>query len=309
MGIKVITSVVTRNRPGMLDKALTLLSNQSLPPPEILVVDNDSLPETRNLVRGWQERNPAVSYLNTRRNAGSGGGQKEAMCYAVEHGYDLVYTMDDDCEPQADALKSIVAAWDRLENRENWALNSLVLDVACPERMSFGLWDGMEMGVTKGKVFYSRLSEVPSQRIQHGLYVGYGCFFNGTLIPTALIRAAGLPREELFIRGDEGEYFYRILSHGKVATVLDSIVLHPSQSVADSWMALWKTYYATRNSVLLDRQYFPSIKTSTLYLLARVAWCWTLAQCGNLPSVNRTMALAVMDALRGKFDRDASSLK
>jgi rhamnopyranosyl-N-acetylglucosaminyl-diphospho-decaprenol beta-1,3/1,4-galactofuranosyltransferase len=306
---KAIATVVTRNRPRMLDNVLALLSNQSLPPQEILVVDNDSQPETGNLVSDWQKRNPAINYLNTRRNAGGAGGQKEAMRYALEHGYDVVYTMDDDCEPQENALKNIMTAWGLLEDRENWALNSLVLDVACPEKMSFGLWDGMEMGVTKANVFYSRLSEVPSQRIQNGLFVGWGGFFNGTLIPTALMRSVGLPNEQLFIRGDEREYLFRISSRGKVATVLDSVVLHPSESAAEKDMALWKRYYSTRNSIVIERQYFPSIKTSKLYLLARMVRYWTLARFGNLPSVNRTRALAVMDGLRDKFDRDAFSLK
>jgi rhamnopyranosyl-N-acetylglucosaminyl-diphospho-decaprenol beta-1,3/1,4-galactofuranosyltransferase len=307
--LKVLATVVTRNRVGMLDNALRLLCAQSRLPAAILVVDNDSAPDTAELVAQWRNRNPLVQYLNTGRNAGSGGGQKEAMRYAVEHGYDVIYTMDDDCEPEADALEKILAAWEPLPDREQWAMNSLVLDVARPEVMSFGLVDNIKIGSYTPTTIYHRMDELPPGRLQNGLYIGGGCLFNGTLVPTRFIRRAGYPREDLFIRGDEGEYCFRLMSQGQVATVIASRVRHPGEAAVSSGMAPWKRYYSVRNSVIIKRLYFPSVRSSRPYLLLRAAKHRLLASLGRDPSVNRTLALAIYDGCFGRFDRDAFALK
>lgn len=307
---KVLAAIVTRNRTRLLDRALEMLCAQSRLPQAILVVDNDSAPDTGALVERWRARSSLVRYLNTGRNAGSGGGQKEAMRYAVENGFDAIYTMDDDCEPEQLALEKILAAWEPLPDRDDWAMNSLVIDVANPETMSFGLVDKFKIGTpARPSVLYQRLGDIPPERLKDGLYVGAGCPFNGTFIPTSMIRRIGYPLEELFIRGDEVEYSYRIVSQYQIATVLASRVRHPGVEAASGNMAPWKHYYSTRNAVIVHRRYFPSFRTRRPYLFGRVVRYRLLAFLGREPQMNRALALAVYDALLGKFDRDAFALK
>ena len=307
---KVLAAIVTRNRPRLLDNAIRLLCDQTRPPEGVLVVDNDSAPDTAALVEQWRARNPLVRYLNTGRNAGSGGGQMEAMKYAVEQGFDAIYTMDDDCEPEADALEKILAAWELLPDRDQWALNSLVIDVANPDLMSFGLVDKYKIGTAaRPSILYRRLSEIPAGRIMGGLFDGSGCLFNGSFIPVALILRAKYPREDLFIRGDEGEYAFRLIAHGHLATVIASRVRHPGAEAASKDMALWKHYYSVRNSVIIHRLYFPSLRTSLPYLAVRALKHWLLVILRRDPRMNQTLALAVFDALRENFDRDAFALK
>src|SRR5437763_23447 len=123
---QILASVVTRDRPKSLANVLLLLTQQSLKPTKLLIVDNASGPETQQLIEQWRARFDWITAVNTGRNAGSGGGQKVAMEYAVKKGFDLLYTMDDDCEPAPDALEKIVAKWESLPDREQWALNSTV---------------------------------------------------------------------------------------------------------------------------------------------------------------------------------------
>lgn len=307
---KVLAAIVTRNRVRLLDNAIRLLCGQTRLPEAILVVDNASAPDTAALVEQWHTRSPLVRYMNTGRNAGSGGGQMEAMKYAVEQGFDAIYTMDDDCEPEADALEKILATWEPLPDRDQWAMNSLVIDTANSEMMSFGLVDKFKIGTAaRPSVLYRQLGEIPAGRIKDGMYIGGGCPFNGTFVPTSLIRKIGYPSEKLFIRGDEVEYAYRILSKHQFATVLASRVRHPGAEAASGNMALWKHYFSTRNSAIFHRDYFPSYRTAPLYLRGRVLRYRFLAALGKEPALNRTLALAISDALIGNFDRDAFALK
>lgn len=306
--LNILVTVVTRNRVKQLDKALTLITEQTRPATQVLVVDNASEPATEALVREWQQRNPKIVYQNTGGNTGSAGGQKWAMAYAVKQRCDLVYTMDDDCEPARDALEQIVTAWQALPDRERWVLNSVVMDLHS-ERLSFGVWVAEEKLPRKPTVFYRTLAEIPPALVSGGIFPNWGCLFNGTLLPVSLIEQIGLPREEFFIRGDEAEYFYRVARQFRVGTALASLVRHPLEEAATANLPAWKTYYQTRNNTVIERTYFPSFKTQTFYLLLRT---WQQRLLGWFCAAKRTQhevtALAIQDARRGKFDRNAFEL-
>ena len=297
---KVALTVVTRNRLVLLQRCITALRTQGVPQTEIVVVNNGSMDDTGK----WLAEQGDIVTI-TQGNLGSAGGQKTAMEYAVRNGFDAVFTMDDDCFPQADALAKVLAAWTVKNDRDSWVMNSLVLDPDVEGAMSFGLWDGAVIGVCHASTFYQSLSEIPPSRIAGNLYTGWGCFFNGTLVPTALLRGIGYPRAEFFIRGDEVEFFYRVLRHGNIATVTDSIVWHPGTAAIDQTLPNWKRYFSVRNEVAINREYFPSIKTTKLYLSLRALKHRIFAATTSEREVNRVMAIAIADGRDGDFSRDA----
>lgn len=306
--LNILVSVVTRNRVQQLDKALALITQQTLPPDQVLVVDNASEAATPDLVHQWQARNPHIVYRNTGYNSGSAGGQKRALEYAVANDFDLIYTMDDDCEPEVDALETIVQTWRGLAEPERWALNSVVKDLAS-ERLSFGLWVAEEKLPRKATVFYRTLEEIPPGLRSGKVYANWGCFFNGTLLPIKLIEQIGLPREELFIRGDEVEYFYRLARRFRVGTALESVVRHPLEEAGKASLPVWKTYLQTRNNTVIEKTYFPSCKTHPVYLYLKVLKYRGLARLGrNHKARHEVTALAIQDAMRDKLDRNAFEL-
>jgi len=306
--LRILVSVVTRNRLKQLDKALALISTQTVQPDQVLVVDNASESATLDLVKQWQVRNPSIAYQNTGCNSGSAGGQKRAMEYAVANRFDLLYTMDDDCEPQLDALAQIVQTWRGLTEPERWVLNSVVKDLAS-ERMSFGVWEAEEKLPRKATVFYRTLEEIPPGLMQGNVYANWGCFFNGTLLPVKLIEQVGLPREEFFIRGDEVEYFYRIARRFRVGTALTSLVRHPLEETGKASLPAWKTYFQTRNNTVIDKTYFPSFKTQPLYLYLKAMKHRLLAMLdANKRTEHQVTGLAIQDAMNDKFDRNAFEL-
>jgi GT2 family glycosyltransferase len=302
---KLLASVVTRNRPKNLDTALRLLTQQTLKPDTILIVDNDSLPDTRVLVEKWQAQFPFIRHLNTGKNGGSAGGQKAAMAYAVENNFDLLYTMDDDCEPQPDAVEQIVTAWAALPDREGWALNSLVQDTQS-DALSFMLWDAQAHLPRHPRIFYWFLKDIPASKITDGLLRNWCNFFNGTLLPVSVIRKTGYPREEFFLRGDEFEYFLRTARQFQVATMVRSVVKHPRDTPATATPA--KVYLETRNHAVIHRQYFSPVKFSPPGVIYKI-----LKMCGRglagKEKFWRAGALGLWDSMWKNYSRDPATVR
>jgi GT2 family glycosyltransferase len=207
-----------------------------------------------------------------------------------------------------DALEKIVQTWRRLAEPERWVLNSVVKDLAS-ERLSFGVWLAEEGLPWKPSFCYRNLEEIPPRLMQVNVYPHWGCFFNGTLLPVKLIEQIGLPREEFFIRGDEVEYFYRISRRFRVGTALESLVRHPLEETGKVSLPAWKTYFQTRNNTVIDKTYFPSLKTQPLYLYLKAVKHNLLGIVDSSHKAEHEVtALAIRDAMRDKFDRNAFDL-
>ena len=75
---------------------------------------------------------------------------------------------------------------------------------------------------------YSSIDEVKDPVIKNFAHP-----FNGTLLHKKIIEKVGLPKKELFIWGDETEYFHRIISKNKIPyyTKANSIHYHPASLI------------------------------------------------------------------------------
>lgn len=107
---RISTIIATCNRPRLLCEALDSLAAQSLPPLEVLVVDDGSAPETRAAVSAWalrtSRRELALRYLY-QSNSGPAAARNRGI--AAARG-DLLHFMDDDDLLEADALRHLAAA-------------------------------------------------------------------------------------------------------------------------------------------------------------------------------------------------------
>jgi rhamnopyranosyl-N-acetylglucosaminyl-diphospho-decaprenol beta-1,3/1,4-galactofuranosyltransferase len=264
---KILVSVVTRDRPLLLHKLIGILVKQTMMPAEILVVDNQSKDDTRQIVQEWQDRHPMIKYLNTGRNAGSGGGQHTAMAYAMAKGFDAVYTMDDDCEPTETAFEEIVRYWLGIEDRGRWVLSSIVKHLDS-DRLAFGVWSTQPGLPQKPVNLLWTIEEIPECHRRENFFPNWGNFFNGVLVPIRVMKIIGLPKPEFFIRGDELEYYYRIARFCRAGIVLSSVVRHPHDDdpLNAGTLAPWKQYYSLRNHIIIGRWYFPSVWNSKGFL-------------------------------------------
>ncbi len=288
---KIIAVVVTYNRLSLLKECITALKTQTQQPDAILVVNNGSTDSTGQ----WLLSQKDLLSI-TQDNMGSGGGFETGIKWAYKNGYSWIWCMDDDGYPKQDALEKILAPdLDRLFLR-----NCAVLDK-----------DNKKTFVWKTKNFTS-IDEVPCNIIN-----GIGHPFNGTMIHRNIVERVGVPQQNLFLWGDETEYYYRITRRNKipVCTIASSIHYHPAAAFAfkKDWdySTAWKMYYYIRNRFHIHHSKFN-------YKI--MAWanycCFLLALAGIIIVYQKTdkakklqfMLWPVMDALRNDFTANPSTI-
>ncbi len=157
--------------------------------------------------------------------------------------------MDDDCIPSKTALE------DLFNIRSNYLVrNSLVLDTATM-KLSFGLYDLMD------KIYYSNYNQLCDKSLIYSAN-----FFNGTLLNRKIVEKIGLPLTELFMHGDEYEYFLRLRKNKIIpVTITKSKVYHPKESkiifkIGNFYfeyrkISSLKKYYYFRNLIWIHKMY------------------------------------------------------
>lgn len=286
---KAIAVVVTYNRLNLLKECITALNNQTRKPDAILIVNNGSTDDTSQWLQTQQEL-----LVITQSNVGSGGGFETGIKWAYKNGYSWIWCMDDDGYPKEDALEKILAPeLDRLCLRNCAVLNK-------EDKKSF---------VWKTK-HYHTIDEVNGNVIE-----GIGHPFNGTMIHRNIVERVGVPKQNLFLWGDETEYYYRITRKNNipVCTIAGSIHYHPASafSYKKDWDYLnaWKMYFYIRNRFHVHRSKF------NYKILAWANYCcFLIAMVGVILVYQKTdkakklnfMLWPAMDALKNDFSADPS---
>jgi GT2 family glycosyltransferase len=286
---KAIAVVVTYNRLNLLKECITALNNQTRKPDAILIVNNGSTDDTSQWLQTQQDL-----LVITQSNVGSGGGFETGIKWAYKNGYSWIWCMDDDGYPKEDALEKILAPeLDRLCLRNCAVLNK-------EDKKSF---------VWKTK-HYHTIDEVNCNVIE-----GIGHPFNGTMIHRNIVERVGVPKQNLFLWGDETEYYYRITRKNNipVCTIAGSIHYHPASafSYKKDWDYLnaWKMYFYIRNRFHVHRSKF------NYKILAWANYCcFLIAMVGVILVYQKTdkakklnfMLWPAMDALKNDFSADPS---
>ena len=224
---KVIAVVVTYNRQVLLAECIEALRSQTRTIDKILVINNGSNDNTEN----WLNHQKDIEFF-TQNNIGSGGGFNKGIQLAYEKGYDWIWLMDDDGFPKEDALENLLE-----DKGEKLCLRNCAV-INKKDKKSF-VWKTGN---------YSGIDEVNEPIIHNFAHP-----FNGTLLHKEIIKKVGLPKKELFIWGDETEYYHRIITKYKIPfyTKTNSIHYHPASaySYKNDWdyNSNWKMYYYVRN--------------------------------------------------------------
>jgi rhamnopyranosyl-N-acetylglucosaminyl-diphospho-decaprenol beta-1,3/1,4-galactofuranosyltransferase len=224
---KVIAIVVTYNRRSLLSECITALRNQTRKLDAILVVNNGSTDSTED----WLFTQKDLFFIS-QNNVGSAGGFNTGISWAYKHGYSWIWCMDDDGYPKEDALENILKDdLDRLCLRNCAVINK-------EDKKTF-VWKTKK---------YKTINDVDT-RIVKGV-----CHpFNGTMLHRNIVERVGVPKQNLFLWGDETEYLYRITQKNKIpaCTITDSIHYHPAAAASykKDWdfNNNWKMYYYVRN--------------------------------------------------------------
>lgn len=255
---KIAAVVVTYNRLSLLQECIASLRNQTRKLDEIIIVNNSSTDGTLD----WLNQQKDLTVI-TQENSGSAGGQHTGIKTAYEKGCDWIWCMDDDCRISETALSELVN-----HLQQNTVLNCIVLSKSDSNKLAFGLYDLTD------KIFYENYSVAKKKDC-----IDYASLFNGTLLPAKLVEKIGLPIQELFIKGDEIEYFHRIKKNKFITkTIPTSLLFHPTPKIKIIKTPLFnhrfefldsiRRYYRARNFILNYKKYHNfSLKTFIKFLV------------------------------------------
>ncbi|MEO6290864.1 MAG: glycosyltransferase family 2 protein [Ginsengibacter sp.] len=283
---KVIAVVVTYNRQALLSQCITALRNQTRKIDKILVINNGSTDNTEEWLRGQAD----VDYI-TQKNVGGAGGFYTGIKLAYERKYSWIWLMDDDGYPKNDAFEMLIED----DNDELCLRNCAVVDN--DNRKSF-VWKTGN---------YKTIDEVKEHVIKNVAHP-----FNGTLLHRKIIERVGFPKANLFLWGDESEYFYRIVRKNKIPfyTKANSIHYHPAStySYRNDWTfeSNWKMYYYVRNRLFILKSKFSNsaVIAIMMYFVFLIAFAGTIVlfQKSNKYKKLGFILWPMSDALTNNYD-------
>jgi GT2 family glycosyltransferase len=232
---KIAAIVVTYNRHNCLIECLEAIRRQTLTPDIIYIVDNHSTCDTAEMllsnkiipvipeinvsedivitsqINSLNQSNNIIliKYIYKFENTGGAGGFYTGMKTAYDDGNDWLWMMDDDGLPAKDCAEQL------LIGAKKYSLdyaNALVVNIEDRFSLSFELGGKTNLDDYKGiDVVYNVARP-----------------FNSTFINRRIPERIGFLKKEMFIWGDEVEYFRRTIKNGfSVGTIIKSIHYHP----------------------------------------------------------------------------------
>ncbi len=280
--IKVAAVFATMDRARTAAACVMALAKQSRPPERVMVADNVSSDDTVEVLESLAELPFKLVVHRMPENQGNAGGVKAVMDLAFAEGADAVWILDDDSWPRENALEALLEGeWnphvvrhalqvDPKTGRFTWPL--LIEDGAVGWQL---VWD--EGAFPEGPRVKSRIT------------------WTGALLPREVREAVGPVNGELFIRGEDEEYPWRIEQAGFSQEAIRGAVMdHPGPENLIQWrflgknfffergLADWKLYYKVRNMVWLKRQQSGDFRAVAM-ALAYTAACTFLDGPSRIP--------------------------
>jgi rhamnopyranosyl-N-acetylglucosaminyl-diphospho-decaprenol beta-1,3/1,4-galactofuranosyltransferase len=261
----------TMNRSHVAVACVKALAAQTRPPGRVIVADNRSADGTAEDLEALGHLPFALKVLRMPENEGNAGGVRAAMDLAFAEGAGAVWILDDDSWPRPDALEKILdLPWDGKTVR-----HPLQID---PETGVFS-WP---MLTRSGDGPWRLASSM--EELEPGATSRNHTCWTGALLPREVYLAVGPVNGELFIRGEDEEYPWRIREAGYAFEAVHASVMdHPGPAnmvvvgclgkrfFFEKNLPDWKLHYKVRNMVWLKRRQSGGAKailTALAYALA-----------------------------------------
>jgi GT2 family glycosyltransferase len=302
--------VVTYNRSRLLLECLDALLRQTMPLTRIILVDNASSDGTQEaLEAAGYLRHPAMDFIRLPKNTGGAGGFHEGIKRAMAVGVDWMWIMDDDAEPYPDALEKMAPAFGR----------SGIGGVA---NLTLGL-DGLPQLEHRGWLRLCGMTPrahraIDGSRLEEETEISFASFV-GLAVHRSAVERIGLPKRELFIKGDDLDYCIRLAQLGPIILVPTSKIRH-KDGVAAGYQArrrfgmtsarvpldkLWLNYFSLRNLIWMRRQHCGRLPAFLYSLRQYLRAALGILVFDSERSVRlRFYYCAIADAWRGSFDNE-----
>jgi len=296
---KIAAVVVTYNRLYLLKECISALKAQTRKPDRIIVINNSSTDGTAEWL-GLQND----LYVVHQENGGGAAGFYRGMKEAYEQGFDWIWVMDDDVEPQLSCLEEMLRA-----NAEYGRM----YDVLQPDRKyinfdaewRYGSRFNFSNPFKPEAVEHVKSSDFNGETIQ--TIVSFP--FEGPMFSRKVIEKIGFADKRFFILYDDTEYAARVYFAGfKAGLVKNGILIKKIRPVNAGIAVDWKMYYQIRNQIILDRKYgnrFVSVTraffNNTHRMLAVVKLSLNQKTFTSFPKNITAISKAVIDGFRFKL--------
>lgn len=277
--------IPTFNRRQLLLETLDGLARQTRPVDGVVLVDNAS---TDGVAAAARDRRPTIEVLRFEDNSGSAGGFGRGARWAYEEGYDWIWLLDNDSEPEPGALEALFDAHARFPDDQ--APKLLASKVVWTDGSILPL--NVPIFKRKDMVLFYRAAEHATISLRAAPYAG-------VLLHRDLLARHGVPLESYFLWNDDIEWTGRILRDEFGVLVPNSVICHKTPgnptTTADAGP---RFFYEIRNKLWMVRYsngYRPMEKARFLVTLGvdigrylrrtrpKVSAVWTVARgavCG-----------------------------
>jgi GT2 family glycosyltransferase len=286
------------NRSRTAVACVRALAAQTHPPELVVVADNVSTDDTIAALESLTALPFQLVIHRMPENQGNAGGVKEAMELSFARGMDAVWILDDDSWPRESAMAAMLEGpWD-----PHMVRHPVQID---PKTRRF-TWP---LQITDGEAGWKLVDSL--EQLPPGDRVRSRITWTGALLPREVREAVGPVNGELFIRGEDEEYPWRIEQAGFPQEAIPKAVLdHPGPEDVVHWkflgknfffergLAEWKLYYKVRNMVWLKRRQSNDLRAVFM------AICYSAAACildgpMRIPILRR----AILDGWTGKLGK------
>ena len=264
----------TMNRAATPLACVRALAAQTRPPDLVVVADNVSTDDTVEVLESLRDLPFELVVHRMAENRGNAGGVEEVMELAFAKGADAVWILDDDSWPRPEALEAMLEKpWD-----PHIVRHALQID---PKTGRF-TWP---LQVTDGKNGWNLVGS--TDELPAGDFIRSRITWTGALLSKEVRQKVGPVNGELFIRGEDEEYPWRIEQSGFAQeAVRRAIMDHPGPDDMVCWkflgkrlffersLADWKLYYKVRNMVWLKRRQAGNLQAIVMGMTYALAASW-----------------------------------
>lgn len=235
---KVSIVIINWNTWKYIQECLASLNELTYDNYEIIIVDNASSDDSLQKIR---DHFPEVVLLENEKNMGSAGGNNTGMRYAMDHGSDYVWLLNNDALTEPDTLSILV---DRAEEETEVGLISPVLyDEHDRTNVQYcgSCYDWKNFLVEH----FVRLDDSKAVLSQD-----FWLWSTAVLIKRDVIESIGYQSQKYFVYCDDQEYCYKAIKAGfKCCIESKACVYHKSHYSGDvRKLPLHFYYYQTRNN-------------------------------------------------------------